>query len=81
MHREPWVKRSGLFGKQAGKYWDIILPSSSASPRSDDVRSRQLLLQVAQKLFVVIPNAADPELVFSELGSIITSSRTRLDDA
>jgi hypothetical protein len=28
-----------------------------------------------------MPNVADPERVFSELGLIITSSRTRLDDA
>jgi hAT family C-terminal dimerisation region len=81
MRREPWVERSRSFGKQAGKYLDIVLLSSSASPWSEDVRSRHLLAQVARKILAVMTNAADPERVFSELGRMITSSRTRLDDA
>jgi hypothetical protein len=81
MNREPWVKSSGSFGKQADKDWGIFLSSSSASPRSDNVRSRQLLSKVARKLLTVMPNAADPERVFFELGRMIMSSHTRLDDA
>jgi hypothetical protein len=42
---------------------------------------RHLLAQVARQLLEVMPNVADPERVFSELGLIITSSRTRLDNA
>jgi hypothetical protein len=79
MRREPLVKRSGSLGIQAGKYWDIVLSSSSASPGSEEVRQRHLLAQVARKLLAVMPNAAVPERVFSELGRMISFSRARLD--
>jgi hAT family C-terminal dimerisation region len=78
---EPWAKRSDSFGVQAGKYWAFVLSSSPASSRSEDVRSRRLLAQVARKLLSVLPNSADPERVFSELGRMITPSRTSLADA
>jgi hAT family C-terminal dimerisation region len=78
---EPWAKRSDSFGVQAGKYWTFFLSSSPASSRSDDVRSRHLLAKVARKLLAVLPNSADPESVFSELGLMITPSRTSLADS
>jgi hypothetical protein len=56
------------------------LPNSLQS-YSGDVRSWRLLAQVAGKLLNVLPNAADPERVFSELGRMITPSRTNLEDA
>jgi hypothetical protein len=78
---EAWARHSDSFGIRAGKYWAFVLSSSPASSRSDDVLSRRLLAQVARKLLVVQPNAADPERVFSELGHMITPSRTSLADA
>jgi hAT family C-terminal dimerisation region len=77
---EPWAQRSDSFGVQAGEYWAFVLSSSPAS-RSDDVRSRRLLAQMARKLLAVLPNSADPDRVFSELGRMITLSRTSLADA
>jgi hypothetical protein len=53
-------------------------PASSPSPAA---MSRQVLAPVAVRSFSVLPNAADPERVFSELGRMITTSRTMLADA
>jgi hypothetical protein len=53
-------------------------PASSPSPA---VMSRRVLAQVAVKSFNVLPNTADPERVFSELGRVITSFRAMLVDA
>jgi hypothetical protein len=78
---EPWAKRSDSCGVQAGKYWAFVLSSSPASSRSEDVQSRHLLAQVVRKLLAVLPNSADPERVFSELGRMITLSRTSLADS
>jgi fructose-specific phosphotransferase system component IIB len=78
---EQWSKHSNSFGVEAAKYWSFVEASSRASSASCAVRSRRLLAKVAGKLLSVLPNATDPERVFSEIGRMITPSRTSLADA
>jgi hypothetical protein len=78
---EQWSKHSNSFGVEAAKYWSFVEASSPASSASCAVRSRRLLAKVAGKLLSVLPNATDPERVFSEIGRMITPSRTSLADA
>jgi hypothetical protein len=75
---DGWVTHISGFGGEAGKHWNFILSSSPAASSQTSVKSRRLLAQVAKKLFGVLPNAADPERVISELGRMITPSRTSL---
>jgi hypothetical protein len=78
---DGWVTHISDFGGDAGKYWNFILSSSPAASSQTSLKSRRLLAQVAKQLFGVLPNSADPERVFSELGRMITPSRTSLADA
>jgi hypothetical protein len=60
-------------------FWECRLAENSWSETAGS-RSLSALARVALRLFSVLPNAADPERLFSLLGQIVTPSRTRLSD-
>jgi hypothetical protein len=78
---EHWAKHANSFYAHAGKYLAFVVNASPFSSQSDEVRTRRLFGQVSQKLLRIFPNAADPEIVFSELGRMIIPSGNSLEDA
>jgi hypothetical protein len=59
-----------------GKFWDLVRVDAGHAQVGDAKAGRLCLASAAAKNFSVLPNAADPERVFSELGRMITTART-----
>jgi hAT family C-terminal dimerisation region len=70
------VSEVGDYMKSGGasRYWNLIGSTIKPSPSALAVE------RVARKLLSVLPNAADPERLFSELGRLINPARSRMAD-
>jgi hypothetical protein len=77
---DHWVTIAQNFRNSPENYWNFVRLDSSHAQFGGVKASRHCLAASALKVFRVLPNSADPERAFSELGRMITSSRTSLSN-
>lgn len=77
-----WVKQAVAFQKSPRRYWGYILMAFGPFARKRDPRACAVcdLAKLALRIFAVLPNATDPERLFSELGRTVMGPRARLTD-
>jgi hypothetical protein len=61
-----------------GNFWDLVRVDAGHAQVGDAKTGWLCLASAAANIFTVLPNAADPERVSSELGRMIISARTSL---
>jgi hypothetical protein len=76
--RSQWVNMAASFKDAPEKYWVFVQRDARHGRIGDAKAGRFCLSAAALKMFTVLPNSATPERVFSELGRMITPSRTNL---
>lgn len=77
---EAWVKEAEAF-QDPCRYWGYVARSCCGTAATSDISAGiSVLAEVLIIVFTCSPNSADPERLFSELGRMITPSRTRLKD-
>jgi hypothetical protein len=67
-----------FFPGSLGKFWDLVRVDAGHAQVGDATLGWLCLASAAVKTFTILPNAADPERVFSDFGRMITSARTSL---
>jgi hypothetical protein len=77
--RSSLVTLASSFTDSPGEFWTFVR-RQLGEPESRHTRDASTvgLCMVAEKLFSIVPNAADPERLFSELGRLVTKGRARL---
>jgi hypothetical protein len=73
------LKLASSFTDSPGEFWTFVR-RQLGEPPSRCARDTSTIgfCMVAEKLFSIVPNAADPERLFSELGRLVTKGRARL---
>jgi hypothetical protein len=73
------VRLASSFTDSPGEFWTFVR-RQLGEPVSRCARDASTigLCMVAEKLFSVVPNAADPERLFSEFGRLVTKGWARL---
>jgi hypothetical protein len=73
------VKLASSFADSPGEFWTFVRrqlgePSSRCSRDANTIG----FCMVAERMFSIVPNAADPERLFSERGRLVINGRARL---